>query len=215
MKGDIIIVEPHHRRVAGLIVDRIEEAVRRCGRPYTITVAGESGSGKSETGKAVADECERRGMVSYVFQQDDYFVLPPRSNDRKRREDISWVGTGEVRLAELDEHLAAARSRTRALVKPLVDYEADSVGTEEVDLSRTDVAIAEGTYTTLLENVDCRVFIARNRLETLESRKKRAREPIEPFLERVLEIEHRIISPQRERADIVIGSDYEVSFVGD
>jgi hypothetical protein len=49
----------------------------------------------------------------------------------------------------------------------------------------------------------------------MESRKKRAREPIEPFLEQVLEIEHEIIAPHRERADIIIDRDYEVSFLAD
>lgn len=213
MRGDIIIVEEHHRRAARSIVDRIEAAIRESARLYTITVAGESGSGKSETGKAIADECSERGLAPFVFQQDDYFRLPPRSNDRRRREEISWVGTAEVRLDLLDEHLAAARRRESDVTKPLVDYDSDSIGEENVDLSSIDVAIAEGTYTTLLEHVDCRVFIARNRLETLESRTKRGREPIEPFLEQVLEIEHEIIAPHRERADVVISNEYEVSFV--
>ena len=213
MKGDIIIVEEHHRAAAAAIVDHYESAIRAAGRPYTISVAGESGSGKSETGKAIAEECERLGLTAYVLQQDDYFVLPPRSNDRRRREDISRVGTGEVRIDLLDEHLARARSRSSEIVKPLVDYDADRICEEHIDLSDSDVVIAEGTYTTLLENVDCRVFIARTRLDTLESRRKRAREPIEPFLEQVLEMEHEIIAPHRERAQVVINRDYEVSFV--
>ncbi|MFP4113851.1 MAG: zeta toxin family protein [Spirochaetota bacterium] len=215
MKGDIIIVEPHHQAAAAAILDRYETLINSSRDPFVFTVAGESGSGKSETGKAIADECASRGLNPFVFQQDDYFSLPPRSNDRKRREDISWVGTGEVRLDLLNAHLVAARKRPAALEKPLVDYEADAVLSETVDLSRVDVVVAEGTYTTLLDEVDCRVFIARNRLETLDSRKTRAREAIEPFIEHVLEIEHEIIAPHREFADVVITRDYEVQFVGD
>lgn len=214
MKGDIILVEEHHRRAAGAIIDRFEDRIRASGGPFTITVAGESGSGKSETGEALAEELGSRKLHAFVFQQDDYFKLPPRSNDRRRREEIGWVGTNEVRLDLLDEHLAAARARKGSISKPLVDYEADQIGVEVVDLSGYDVAIAEGTYTTLLRNADLRIFIARNRLETLESRAKRGREPIDPFIERVLEIEHEIIAPHRERADVIITSDYEVEFVG-
>jgi uridine kinase len=214
MKGDIIIVEEHHRRAATSIVDHLLHDIRASAQPYSISVAGESGSGKSETGKALADEFESRGVHAFVFQQDDYFELPPRSNDRRRREDISWVGTQEVRLALLDQHLAAGKRRSPSIVKPLVDYDADLVGEETVDLSGYDVFIAEGTYTTLLEHVDCRVFIARTRRETLESRKRRGREPIDPFIEQVLEIEHQIIATHRVRADVIISSDYEVSFVG-
>ena len=214
MKGDIIIVEDHHRRAASAIAEHLSPRIRRGERPFIITVAGESGSGKSETGQALADALSALDLAPFVFQQDDYFDLPPRSNDRQRRQDISRVGVSEVRLDLLDEHLAAARRRDQSIAKPLVDYEADTIGEERVDLSATDVVVAEGTYTTLLTNVDYRIFIARNRLETLAARERRAREPIEPFIERVLEIEHRIIAPHRERADAVITDEYKVLFVG-
>ena len=212
MKGDIIIVEAHHRNAARAIVDRVLSQVQAASAPFACNVAGESGSGKSETGEALREEFESRGFSAFVFQQDDYFVLPPRSNDKKRREQIGWVGTNEVRIALLDEHVAAAKARSEAVEKPLVDYDADSIGSETVDLSQVDVVIAEGTYTTLLENLDVRIFIARNRLETMASRRKRAREPIEPFLEQVLEIEHKIIAPHADRADIIITREYDVTF---
>lgn len=210
MKGDVIIVEEHHRRAAAKIAASLADRIRATVRTYTISVAGESGSGKSETGQALKEELEKLGFTSAVLQQDDYFVLPPKSNDAKRREDITWVGAQEVRVALLDEHLAAARAGASRITKPLVIYDEDRVTEEEMSLEGIEVLIAEGTYTTLLENVDTRIFINRNRLETLESRKKRAREEIEPFLEEVLEIEHDIISKHRTRADIVITRDYEV-----
>jgi uridine kinase len=61
--------------------------------------------------------------------------------------------------------------------------------------------------------VDRRVFIARNRLETLEHRMKRGREDFDPFIEQVLTREHEIISQHRDRADIVITRDYDVEFI--
>lgn len=210
MKGDVIIVEEHHRKAAATIAAHLQEAIRNTSRVYTITVAGESGSGKSETGEALKEEIEKLGFTAAVLQQDDYFVLPPKSNDAKRREDITWVGRQEVRVDLLDEHLGAARRGETSITKPLVIYDEDRITEEEMSLGGIEVLIAEGTYTTLLENADTRVFIDRNRLETLESRKKRGREQIEPFLEEVLEIEHDIISKHKTRADIVINRDYEV-----
>jgi uridine kinase len=210
MKGDVIIVEEHHRKAAAKIAAALEERIRSTPRTYTISVAGESGSGKSETGQALKEEIEKLGFTAAVLQQDDYFVLPPKSNDAKRREDITWVGAQEVRVELLDEHLAAARRGERKITKPLVIYDEDRVTEEEMSLASIEVLIAEGTYTTLLANVDTRIFINRNRLETLESRKKRGREQIEPFIEEVLEIEHDIISKHITRADIVITRDYEV-----
>lgn len=213
MKGDIILVEEHHRAAARLIVDHLESRIRSAQQPFVITVAGESGSGKSETGQAIHEELTARGIRSFVFQQDDYFVLPPKSNDRRRRDGIDWVGINEVRLDLLDEHLQAARRGVAVIEKPLVEYDADRIVTEEIDVSDRQVFIAEGTYTSLLSHVDTRVFIARNRLETMESRKRRAREEMDPFIEKVLEIEHEIIAPHQKRANIVISRDYEVEIV--
>lgn len=213
MKGDIILVEAHHQRVAARIVEYLADRIAGSKKPYTITVAGESGSGKSETAQALLTVLGEHSIPAYIFQQDDYFVLPPKSNDARRREEISWVGTGEVNVTLLNQHLEMVRNGQARITKPLVEYNENRVDSEDVDLERYAVLIAEGTYTSLLENIDTRVFIDRNRLETLESRKKRSREAIEPFLEQVLEIEHRIIAPHRERADVIIGKDYDVSFV--
>lgn len=212
MKGDVVIVEEHHRRAADAIVGRIRDEVVSRDRRSTISVAGESGSGKSETGRAIADAFEALGVRSLVLGQDDYFRLPPKSNDAARRKDISWVGPQEVRLDLLDSHLEAAQRGDDELTKPEVIYDEDAVTEETVDLSGVRVVIAEGTYTSLLDHVDTRVFIARNRLETLDSRMKRGREQFDPFIEEVLEIEHAIISQHRARADVVISRDYDVEF---
>jgi uridine kinase len=214
LKGDIILVEEHHRRAAERIVDRIAGEVEARDGRFTITVAGESGSGKSETAKAIADVFAERGVAAAVFQQDDYFVHPPRTNDRTRRANLCWVGPTEVRLDLLDEHLRAALDGAPEVRKPLVVYEDDRIDEETMDLRDTRVVIAEGTYTSLLDNVDVRVFIARNRLETMEHRMRRGREQFDPFIEEVLKIEHEIISAHRERADVVITRDYDVEFPG-
>jgi uridine kinase len=213
MKGDVIIVEEHHRRASAIIAERLAAEVRSRPRRTTISVAGESGSGKSEMGKALVEAFDALGIPGAVLGQDDYFVLPPRSNDRTRRENISWVGPQEVRLDQLDEHLAAARSGASEIRKPLVVYADDAIEEETIALGKARVVVAEGTYTTLLRNVDTRVFIARNRLDTMEARARRAREPADAFVEDVLKIEHEIISGHRSRADVVISRDYEVEFI--
>ena len=193
MKGDIIIVEEHHRRASEQIVEASLPRLEASEGRFIITVAGESGSGKSETARGIADALAERGVGAAVYQQDDYFVHPPRTNDRTRRANLCWVGPTEVRLDLLDEHLRAARDGADRVRKPLVLYEEDRIDEEILDLRGTRVVIAEGTYTSLLQTVDLRVFIARNRLETLEHRMKRGREEFDPFLEEVLNIEHDII----------------------
>lgn len=210
MIGDKLIIKEKHRRAANQVADRTLPQIRSAARIYTISVAGESGSGKSETSQAVADALNERGFKTLVVQQDDYFVHPPKTNDRTRRKDIGWVGMQEVRLDLLDKHLGQARSGASRIVKPLVMYEEDRITEEVLSLEGVDVVVAEGTYTTGLENVDTRIFIDLTYLETLQSRLERAREAQDEFLEKVLVIEHEIISAQRPKAHLIINKDFQV-----
>ena len=213
MKGDVILVEEHHRKAAGVIVPAIIEKVRTKPARYVISVAGESGSGKSETARAIAEELSKLGVRSVILGQDDYFMLPPRTNDARRRNDPEWLGPHvEVNLDLMESSLRAAVEGATELTKPLVDYDNDRVGEERISLEGVGVVIAEGTYTSLLRHVDTRVFIAMSRRDTLEHRMKRNRgtEARDPFVEQVLTREHMIIAGHRHLADFVITKDYDV-----
>ena len=213
MKGDILIIEEHHYKAAKKIVEKIIEKIEANKSRYIITVAGESGSGKSETAKALADELEKHGIKSVILGQDDYFFLPPKSNDAKRREDPEWLGPHvEVNLDALENNLKDAINGSNEITKPLVDYKKNTIEPEKISLAGIKVIIAEGTYTSLLKHVDTRIFIARNRLDTLEHRLKRNRggEAEDPFVEQVLKTEHKIIAGHIQLADFVITKNYEV-----
>jgi uridine kinase len=213
MKGDIVVVEEHHHRAAAAIAPDLLAPIRAKEGRYTISVAGESGSGKSETGQAIAEALQAAGIGAVVLGQDNYFVLPPKSNDAKRREDDSWLGPHvEVHLDLMDQHLAQAIEGASSITKPLIDYDANTVEEETIDLDGVQVVIAEGTYTSLLRRVDTRVFIDRNRLDTLEHRQKRNRgnEVGDPFIENVLKLEHKIIAGHKNLADFIITRDYDV-----
>ena len=213
MKGDIVIVDQHHLHAAQLILSSILDKVKSKDARYIITIAGESGSGKSETAKALADELEKQGVKAVVLGQDDYFVLPPKSNDAKRREDPEWLGPHlEIRFDLLEGNLLDALRGADEIQKPLVDYNANRIEEERIDLTDVKVVIIEGTYTSLLKHVDTRVFITRNWVDTLEDRKKRNRgkEVGDPFIENVLKTEHKIIAGHRQLADFVITKEYDV-----
>ncbi len=212
MRGDSIVVEAHHVRAASGISELVLPLIEGQGGRYTITIAGESGSGKSETATALAEALEAAGKSCLILQQDDYFVYPPKTNDRTRRADIAWVGPQEVHLDLLDAHLKAFREGEAVIEKPLVIYEDDTITSERLEIGGAEVAIAEGTYTTLLANVDTRVFIDRDYEETREHRNKRKRNAAEldPFIDKVLAIEHQIISAHKALAQVIVNDDYSV-----
>ncbi len=216
MKGDKLVLQDYHVRAAAEIVSHIIPDIRKKKKRYIITVAGESGSGKSETGKAIADELEKFGIKCILLGQDDYFVLPPKSNDLKRREDPEWLGPHvEVRLDVLEQNLVDAIHGKKEISKPLVDYDSNTIENETINLDGIKVLIAEGTYTSLLKHVDTRIFICRNWIDTLELRQKRMRgnEVGDPFIEQVLSIEHKIIAGHKQLADILITKDFNVIMV--
>jgi len=213
MKGDKLIIQEYHKRAASEIVPQMIESVRGKNTRYTITVAGESGSGKSETSVAIANEFEKYGIKSVILGQDDYFILPPKSNSAKRREDPDWLGPHvEVKLDVLNQNLKDAIHGKNKITKPLVDYDANTIDEEIICLEGVKVVIAEGTYTSLLKDVDIRIFISRNWKDTLEHRKKRNRgnEASDPFIEQILATEHKIIAGHRQLADFLITNEYGV-----
>ena len=209
MEGDVLIINNFHRKAAKQAVAILLPEIENIPAKFFLTVAGESGAGKSEIAASIAAELEKAGKRCYVFAQDDYFVYPPKTNAAKRVEDIGWVGMQEVNLFMLDEEIAAIRNGASTIKKPLVIFGEDRITTETVDLGDYDVYIAEGTYTTALNNVDARVFIDRNLKDTKKARAKRAREKQDDFLEQILSIEHRIISAQKKDADIIISKKYD------
>lgn len=210
MKGDKLVIREEHVKAARQIAELLLPEIAGVEGKFVITIAGESGSGKSETASALSKLLSEKGVASVIFQQDDYFVYPPRTNAAMRRRDIGHVGTSEVRLALLDENLREVLEGHNNVEKPLVFFDEDEITTETVELQEIKVIIVEGTYTTLLKNVHRRVFIDRTYVDTREARKRRERDEQDEFLERVLRIEHGIISSHRLQADIIVSRDYEV-----
>ncbi|MDF1548684.1 MAG: hypothetical protein P1P88_12740 [Bacteroidales bacterium] len=208
--------ENPHQKAAKVIVPEIIEQIKNKNARYTITIAGESGSGKTETGKAILAELQELGIQSVLLEQDDYFVLPPASNDAKRKSDPNWLGPHvEVKLDLLDKNLHDAATGAEEIIKPSINYEANSVKNIKLGLKGIDVIIAEGTYTSLLRNVDTRIFITSDWKDTLPYRQKRNRgnEVNDPFVENILSTEHKIIAGHRFLADFIISKDYDVTII--
>ncbi len=210
MIGDKMVITDYHRAAAAKVLEVVGKRRPAHQGVLAVSIAGESGSGKTETAHCLKEALEAEGRACLVLSQDDYFRLPPKSNHRKRLEDITWVGVQEVRLDLLEAHIASIKDRPdQPLVKPLVYFEEDRITSETIPPAEWDVLIVEGTYTTLLANVDIRAFIDRDYRQTKKARLARGRDPDVDFLERVLQIEHQEIARHKTRADVIIDPPVE------
>ncbi|MCL7454730.1 MAG: hypothetical protein M8467_16965 [Anaerolineae bacterium] len=205
MIGDKLVIEPYHTERATEICDLLSE---RLAGKLALTVAGESGAGKSELAHEIQRVLNERGIRAGLLQQDDYFVFPPKTNHDMRRRNLEQVGPYEVKLDFLDANLRSFKRGESPIYKPLVIYDEDQITSEEMAVDDLAVLIAEGTYTTLLRFADVRVFIDRDYRQTLEARIRRARDKWEPFVQDVLEREHQIISQHKILADLVVSPDF-------
>jgi uridine kinase len=209
MEGDKLIIQEGHIRAGQQTAELLFPEIKKTKSKFIISIAGESGSGKSEIASVLSELLLKEGVTSIILQQDDYFLYPPKTNEAMRRTDIGHVGISEVRLDLLDQNLADIADGKPEIEKPLVIFDKDLILQETVKLNDTDVAIVEGTYTTILRNVHRRVFIDRTYIDTRESRRQRSREKQDEFLEKVLKIEHKIIAAHKPRADIIVTNNYQ------
>lgn len=210
MKGDKLIIQEEHVKAARYIRNLLCPQIIKALNKFIITIAGESGSGKSEIAAVLSELLSEKGLKSITLEQDDYFVYPPKTNAKMRRKDTGHVGLSEVNLGLLDQNLQDIMEGKSEIEKPLVIFDEDRIVTETVRLEGIKVVIVEGTYTSILKNVHRRIFIDRTYVDTREIRKRRAREKQDEFLEKILEVEHKIISSHQPQADIIVTNNYEV-----
>ena len=104
MIGDKLIIEPHHTERATDINEFLRPRLHTDVR-LALTVAGESGAGKSELAYEIYRLLNEKSIPAEVLQQDDYFVFPPKTNHEMRRRNLEQVGLFEVKLDFLKQAL--------------------------------------------------------------------------------------------------------------
>ncbi len=192
-----------------LVLLRSDFGVPRPARTV-IAVAGESGSGKSVTATDLAAVMNEAGIHTAIIHQDDYFVRPPRTNHEHRLTDLGSVGPQEVQMDVIAATMQAFRAGA-TVTAPVVDYEGNRFLTHSLDFSETQVLVVEGTYALLLKGWDIGIFLQATYADTASRRKARNRDIDDPFVDRVHEIEHRLIAPQALVADILLDREFTIS----
>jgi uridine kinase len=175
-----------------------------------IAVAGESGSGKSVTAIDLVTVMTAAGIKSEIIHQDNYFIRPPRTNHEHRLQDLTSVGPHEVQLDLIREHMRAFRAGD-AVDSPVVDYPGNRFVSQRLDFAQTAVLVVEGTFALLIGGQDIGVFLRATWQDTAGRRKARNRDIDDPIIDTILGIEHDIIAPQADLADILLDRDFEIS----
>ena len=209
MIGDVINLEQKHLNTAENIYKIFKEKYDH-NKKWAVGICGESGSGKSVTAFALKKVLEENGIRSLVIQMDDYFKLPPKTNHENRQKSLDNVGMHEVHLDLIQNNIKEFKKGKSTLEKPLVHYQNNSISEEILDLEDIQVVIIEGTYILSIDDFEFSIFIDRNYQDTYEKRMERNRDEQSDFVEKVLAIEHNIIRQFKEKADIVLGKNYEI-----
>ncbi|NOY47196.1 MAG: hypothetical protein GXO84_03120 [Chlorobi bacterium] len=209
MIGDKLTYHSAYKNITRFVISELRDRLINENR-ICISVGGESGCGKTSLAYALKIDIENAtGRKGYLFHGDDYFKLPPADNHNNRLENIKNVGVNEVNMDILDTHILEFK-KGNSIVKPLVIYEENIIVTEQVNGSEFDFCIVEGTYVSLLRNIDYKLFVETTYIDTYSLRLERARDLMTDFNEQVLEIEHQIIKSQCKLANIVIDKDLNI-----
>jgi uridine kinase len=207
MRGDKLLIKPGHTVCAKKILQVIGSDVEKAEK-YTISVGGESGAGKSEVASEIAKLLDEQGIPSGILQMDDYFIFPAKTTHRMRVNNLEQVGMFEAKLDFLECNLRSFKRGDPDIYKPLSIYDEDRLTTEVMEVADLRVLIAEGTYTTALDFIDCHVFIDRNYRDTQKDRETRARDTLDETMARILGREHEIVREHKKLAQIVINKDF-------
>jgi uridine kinase len=211
MIGDKIIIRPAYFSIAEKIAEQIKKQnLVSTTKKLVVGIAGESGSGKSVTAICLQQVLELQNKKVVVIHQDDYFLLPPKTNHEAREKNINHVGAQEVKLDVLQTNIDDFIKNKKSITKPLVESKIDE---EQIDIEPADVLIIEGTYVLQLQQLAHKIFMTRTYVDTLPQRIERGREQHSAFIEQVLQIEHNIISKQKQQADMIVLKDYSLQTI--
>jgi len=178
-----------------------------------VSIAGESGCGKTTLSVNLKKTLEANGHHVFILHQDDYFKLPPRKNHEQRLIDFNHIGTDEVELGTLDKDIHIIKNKlANSLLIPVMNWASDTKEIEEKSIGNTNIILVDGTYTSLLKNVDIRIFMNANYQSTKTKRIARNREVVTDFIERVLHKESDIIQQHQHMADIIIDEQYSIIY---
>jgi glycosyltransferase involved in cell wall biosynthesis/uridine kinase len=220
-RGDVPHISARHVEVARSLVARVKEAEelsRKKEKRLTVVLSGESGAGKTEVGACLRLLLRAQDLPAVVLPGDVFFRRAPWVNYQERlKADAegrleAYLGSPEeIDLEGLDRILLKAADTRVDLVHVPSDCRrlpGRKYPQVPLDLTGARILLVDFTYGAFTENADLRIYLEADEFRRAELLRLRAtkRDPDENplFVGRVLEIEHRKVSPSRMRTDLVV-----------
>lgn len=225
MPGDKVCITPKHIEKATTIYPRLQEEMRAVAAPASgklvIGVCGGSGVGKSETASLLGWMLTQDGIPAYILSGDNYPYRIPAENDAERQRVYeaggeaalrSYLGTKEeADYDQLNEIIRSFKAGDSTVRLKRMGRTPEELWYDDVDMSDKQVLIIEWTHASseLLKGVDIVILLNSTPEETLEHRRKRARDGAvdSPFTMLVLKIEQEQLMAEASRAKIILTKD--------
>ncbi len=214
MIGDAISILPEYIATYQPIAEQILDKCSKYPK-IVVLIGGESGSGKSVLATCLSEIFRHQHISNVLIQLDDYFKLPPATNQMNREKSLSNVGMHEVNMDVLQQHLDTFKEGESSIQKPLSSHETNTLDQETLQLKNVRILLIEGTYSLFLNGGHYRIFIDRNFKLTKSNRIARSRDIINDFSEKVLAIEHDLVQKSNSNIDCQVRSDYTLAFSKD
>jgi len=222
MPGDKIDIEQHHIKKAEKIYPVLKSMLTA--RKTVACVCGGSGVGKSEIASLLAGMLRNDSIGAYVMSGDNYPRRIPAENDIERmrvydeggQEALNdYLGSQkEIDFALVNSILAKFKAGEPKIALKRMGRSSEELWFDEVDFSNVSVLILEWTHgnSDNVVGVDVPILLNSTPVETLEHRRKRARDKgvDSPFVTMVLELEQAKLMRQAHKAKIIVTKDGEL-----
>lgn len=215
MIGDKILIQKQHKIKAKKLVPIILSMYEK-GSKYVVTIAGESGTGKTEIAYILRNLLYKEGLRVQIISLDDYYNTNWEDRNQIRSErGLDTVGSSEIRWDWIESVIQKFKSIQQTNLTRRINKFTRSI--EFVTFSNLDVDILliEGLYTLNIEKADLKILLDGSYKETKTFRIERGKELQSEFRELVLEKEQEEVAKNKKLADVIVSLEGVVQFTGE
>jgi uridine kinase len=206
MVGDVLLMNCKHMELAAKLASI---AVNHPKKRISISIGGESGSGKSEVAEALRNKLRAKGLWVKILHLDNYYkVSPDKRNEHRKAQGMGAVGIHEINWEQVNSN-ADAFYAGNLTPMPYLDLFTNQKDLLYSNLKKIDILLIEGLYACHYPS-DIGVFIDLSYNETRKAQVTRKKEEMNSFRLQVLEKERDEVLKTRYMADYFVTPSFKM-----